>query len=425
MVDFPDFCEMVRAQCPLREVTFDEIDSAFRSMAVGDRGLVRLEQAQRIVKERFQLGEATQEERTDIKGVNVEKNVPPRLESGVSKTGEQLIEREAQLNYLDEQEKLLLSAIMHENAGSEDAFRNTEASDALNGDEDNPYSDFAALLQPHGSKGSDISTGENVATVETVPRGIDFAEFCELVREQAPEKEITYEEIDNMFRRMDTNGDGTIDQEEFDKALADGTLFGTNTSSGKDKQTDEHANEPDSDSEMEPIDFAEFCKLIREQAPEKEMTYEEIQSIFRRMDTNGDGTIDQEEFDKALADGTFFGSGDNSNSAGKDGAEEKNMPKQAGTVAAEGNEEAKVEDLSDWMEKLKMEVLNKPVADADSNKDSSAEDTDEAGENTATTFFNPENKVSRVRGIMRQVFDRADTNRSGTLSHDEVCETAL
>ena len=33
---------------------------------------------------------------------------------------------------------------------------------------------------------------------------------------------------------------------------------------------------------------------------------------------------------------------------------------------------------------------------------------------------NPDDKIDKLQGIMRKVFDRADTNRSGTLTTDEV-----
>ena len=61
LIDFPDFCEMVRAQNPSRgEVSFDEIDSAFRSMEFvpGQNGAVLLEQAKQVVHRAFPI-EAT------------------------------------------------------------------------------------------------------------------------------------------------------------------------------------------------------------------------------------------------------------------------------------------------------------------------------------------------------------------------------
>ena len=469
LVDFPDFCEMVRTSCPSREVSFDEIDSAFRSIASvpGQSGVVLLEHARRVVTERFRLNATARGDNTNNNAVKTLTAVN-QTKSDMHKTSEQAHEREAHLSYLDEQEKQILSAIMREDPISgEDASENTTISNALSSVDEDPYSDFAALLQPK----STAVSGEAVEVEEAVPHGINFAEFCELVREQMPEKEIAYEEIQGMFHQMDANGDGMIVQEEFEKAIADGSLFGAvrpNTSNSGDN--DEHLSEADSDSEkMDAIDFAEFCELVREQMPEKEITYEQIQGMFRQMDTNGDGTIDQGEFEKAIADGVLFGNTvDNASVAvaGKDYAESlviaeeaqvedpgewmenvKTEVSQTSDVNAEDNElaandrrsdgmvttgdasrhtsgiteEAQVEDLSEWMENVKTEVSQTSEVNAEDNETSSSEENDEVGENVVKADSKPNDNVSKVQGIMRKVFDRADTNRSGTLTHDEVC----
>jgi len=75
-------------------------------------------------------------------------------------------------------------------------------------------------------------------------------------------------------------------------------------------------------------------------------------------------------------------------------------------------------ELSEEIEKVETEVSQKSDVNAE-NHDS--EDNHEGDNNvTKTVLNNPDDKVSKVQGIMRKVFDRADTNRSGTLTHDEV-----
>ena len=77
-----------------------------------------------------------------------------------------------------------------------------------------------------------------------------------------------------MFRHMDTNGDGTIGQEEFGKALADGTLLdaltaNTLTAEGKNNNEPLNKSSANSDSEkMDAIDFAEYCELVRDRGSE-------------------------------------------------------------------------------------------------------------------------------------------------------------
>ena len=183
LIDFPYFCEMVRAQNPSRgEVSFDEIDSAFRSMAFvpGQNGAVLLEQAQQIVTERFQSKQPAREERGKKEHPKVGQHLVTQSKHEQSKIGKQLMDRKTQLNYLDEHEKQLLSAIMLENTTAKDASITTVPSDPLAGEDDAPYGDFAALLQP------DSTVAKAKAAVET-PRGIDFAEYCELVRDRGSE----------------------------------------------------------------------------------------------------------------------------------------------------------------------------------------------------------------------------------------------
>ena len=86
---------------------------------------------------------------------------------------------------------------------------------------------------------------------------------------------------------------------------------------------------------------------------------------------------------------------------------------------------SETEDLSDWMERVTTEASQKLEADAVSNANIDSEETGKLDTNTAKAFLDTGNKVSKVRGIMRKVFDRADTNRSDTLSHDEVCVALL
>ena len=103
--------------------------------------------------------------------------------------------------------------------------------------------------------------------------------------------------------------------------------------------------------------------------------------------------------------------------------------KRAGKVEIDGTarhtasmtDKGQKEDLSERMENVKTEVSPKPGVNVENHEDSSSEENREADKNAMkAALSNPDDKIDKLQGIMRKVFDRADTNRSGTLTTDEV-----
>jgi len=102
----------------------------------------------------------------------------------------------------------------------------------------------------------------------------------------------TINEYRSVFRVFDKNGDGKITKEELKKALSSRKV------SSSDEDIDRIMGKVDVDGNGE-IDFEEFCALmstpIETLSPEEEM-----KEAFRVFDTDGDGVISKEELKQVM-----------------------------------------------------------------------------------------------------------------------------
>ena len=103
---------------------------------------------------------------------------------------------------------------------------------------------------------------------------LDFAEFCELVREKLPEGSLVISdaELRGRFDTLDQDGSGKVDAQD----LRDMMNTGDNNGDSR-------------------LDFIEFCQLMRERGGD-ELGNDELRERFDMLDTDGSGKIIATEY---------------------------------------------------------------------------------------------------------------------------------
>ncbi|XP_010412895.1 PREDICTED: probable calcium-binding protein CML32 [Camelina sativa] len=117
---------------------------------------------------------------------------------------------------------------------------------------------------------------------------ISWDEFAEAIRVFSPE--ITSEEIDKMFRVLDTDGDNQIDEVEFASCLM---LNGEGEEDDEEVHLREAFDLYDKDRDGK-ISASEIHMVLKGLGEKK--TMEECVAMVRAVDKNGDGFVDFEEF---------------------------------------------------------------------------------------------------------------------------------
>ena len=100
-----------------------------------------------------------------------------------------------------------------------------------------------------------------------------------------PELETEYREA---FALFDKNGDGTITVVEL------GTVMRSLGNNPTDSELQDMINEVDSDGNGT-LEFEEFCQLMAKQGLDSECQTEELKQRFKMFDKDGNGTIDRDE----------------------------------------------------------------------------------------------------------------------------------
>lgn len=103
------------------------------------------------------------------------------------------------------------------------------------------------------------------------------------------------EQIDKVFKAMDINGDGKLSKEEI--KLGYGEYFGRNLS---DEEIDEMFAKVDTDNSGE-IDYSEFVVATMDE--KNLLSNNKLQTAFKMFDKDGGGTISTEEIKQVLSFG--------------------------------------------------------------------------------------------------------------------------
>ena len=118
---------------------------------------------------------------------------------------------------------------------------------------------------------------DGVLTMEEIKKGVEKCQFG---------MKIKADEIVEMFNEMDVDKNGLINYTEFVSALMDYEKF------VKKEQLLECFKSYDTDRSGA-ISYEEFCDMIK---PQNEEDKQKIQNLFKKLDLNGDGEVDFDEF---------------------------------------------------------------------------------------------------------------------------------
>lgn len=126
---------------------------------------------------------------------------------------------------------------------------------------------------------------------------VSFEEYFQAVIRDCPDPEKNKGIIQEVFNRMDTNGDGNIDFEEY-------------------KNVSKLMEEPKDGEKVDELKAGfilidkdgnglvtvdEYYNFLKAVVPEEQINMDEVKLIFKEFDTNGDGFIDFEEFKVMMA----------------------------------------------------------------------------------------------------------------------------
>ena len=118
---------------------------------------------------------------------------------------------------------------------------------------------------------------DGVLTIEEIKKGVEKCQFG---------MKIKADEIVEMFNEMDVDKNGLINYTEFVSALMDYEKC------VKKEQLLECFKSYDTDRSGA-ISYEEFCDMIK---PQNEEDKQQIQNLLKKLDLNGDGEVDFDEF---------------------------------------------------------------------------------------------------------------------------------